>query len=183
VLWHSLPEGRRTERAHLAARLRFLGFGSVQDATWIAPRDREREVVAVLESLGVAAHAYVLVGRPAADLDPGAVLAQAWDLAEVTRQYEAFLDEVGPLRVKRRRAALTDDEAFVARTRTIHRFRGFPLLDPELPDALMPVPRLRPAVVKLFDLVFEGLRAPAERHFREVIRTGDGRAPATAGTA
>jgi phenylacetic acid degradation operon negative regulatory protein len=47
VLWHSLPEKRRVERARLGRRLRFLGFGSVQDATWVAPRDREEEALAM----------------------------------------------------------------------------------------------------------------------------------------
>jgi phenylacetic acid degradation operon negative regulatory protein len=180
VLWHSLPERRRTERAHLASRLRFLGFGSVQDATWMAPHDREQEVVGVLESLGISGHAYVLVGRPAVALNTDAVLTQAWDLAEVTRRYTRFLEEFGPLKSRRSRAALADGEAFVVRTRAIHRFRRFPLLDPELPDEAMPEPRLRPAVVKLFDLVFDGLRAPAERHFREVIRA-DAVGPDSAG--
>ena len=69
ALWHAIPEERRLERARLARRLRFLGFGSVQDAMWISPHDREREVVAVIDSLGVGGYAGVMVGRPAAALD------------------------------------------------------------------------------------------------------------------
>ena len=69
ALWHAIPEERRLERARLARRLRFLGFGSVQDAMWISPHDREREVVAVIDSLGVGGYAGVMVGRPAAGLD------------------------------------------------------------------------------------------------------------------
>src|SRR5512132_606477 len=76
VLWHSLPESRRTERARLGRRLRFLGFGSVQDATWVAPHDREAEVVALLESLQISHHAYTLVGRPSPALHVGAVIEQ-----------------------------------------------------------------------------------------------------------
>ncbi len=30
------------ERQRLALRLRFLGFGSLQDGVWISPRDRRR---------------------------------------------------------------------------------------------------------------------------------------------
>ena len=66
ALWHAIPEERRLERARLARRLRFLGFGSVQDGMWISPHDREKEVVALIESLGVGGYAGVLVGRPAA---------------------------------------------------------------------------------------------------------------------
>lgn len=170
VLWHSLPEHSRMERARLATRLRFLGFGSVQDATWLAPHDREKEVVALLRSLEIADYAYVLVGEPAAALNVSTVVDEAWDLDEVTRQYEQFVAEFDVLRTKRSRAELSDGEAFVARTRAIHSFRRFPFLDPELPDEFMPDPLLRPRVIRLFDVVFDDLREPAERHFRAAIR-------------
>ena len=39
LLWHQIPEERRLERSRLARRLRFLGFGPVQDSVWIAPQD------------------------------------------------------------------------------------------------------------------------------------------------
>jgi phenylacetic acid degradation operon negative regulatory protein len=170
VLWHSLPEHSRMERARLATRLRFLGFGSVQDATWLAPHDREKEVVALLRSLEIADYAYVLVGEPAAALNVSTVVDEAWDLDEVTRQYEQFVAEFDVLRTKRSRAELSDGEAFVARTRAIHSFRRFPFLDPELPDEFMPDPLLRPRVIRPFDVVFDDLREPAERHFRAAIR-------------
>ena len=168
VLWHSLPEGRRTERARLGGRLRFLGFGSVQDATWVAPHAREAEVVALLEELGIADYAYVLVGRPTAALHVDAVIGQAWDLAGVTRGYDEFLAEFERYRRGRARAALDDRAAFVVRTRATHAFRGFPFLDPELADELMPRPKLRPRVVATFHELYEALRAPAERHFAAV---------------
>lgn len=168
VLWHSLPEERRMERARLGSRLRFLGFGSVQDATWVAPHDREEEVVAALETLGVADYAYVLVGRPTGALHTDAVIEQAWDLAEVTRAYEDFQDEFDRYRTERARTALDDREAFLVRTRAVHLFRGFPFLDPELPDETMPRPELRPRVVETFHALYDALRAPAERHFAAV---------------
>jgi phenylacetic acid degradation operon negative regulatory protein len=168
VLWHSLPERRRVERARLGRRLRFLGFGSVQDATWVAPHDREAEVLALLAALGIKEYAYVLVGRPSGALPIDTVLREAWDLPSVVERYEAFLEELAPYRRKRARTALDDRAAFVLRIRTLHRFRGFPFLDPELPDGMMPRPGLRPQVVRMFHLIYEELREPAERHFRAV---------------
>lgn len=170
VLWHSLPESRRVERASLATRLRFLGFGSVQDATWVAPHDRETEVLALLDHLDVADYTYVLVGRPAERLDVATVIGQAWDLAEVTDRYRSFVEEFRPFRSKRAQRALAVPESFVIRTRAVHQFRRFPLLDPELPDELMPEPRLRPAAVELFDRVYAGLGEPAQQHFDLVTR-------------
>lgn len=168
VLWHSLPEARRTERARLGSRLRFLGFGSVQDGIWVAPHDREAEVVALLQALGVADHAYVIVGRPAHSLDVRALLREAWSLDALMTQYEEFLAEFEPYLRPRARLALDEREAFVVRTRAVHLFRSFPFLDPELPDALMPQPRLRPKVVHTFHDVYRALAEPAERHFETV---------------
>src|SRR5947209_14030975 len=54
VLLHQIPEERRLERARLARRLRFLGFGSVQDSVWVSPHDQCAEVIDLLDELGVA---------------------------------------------------------------------------------------------------------------------------------
>ncbi len=70
VLWQSIPESRRQARERLVRRLRFLGFGPYQDGTWIAPHDREAEVVALLAELDVTEHAGLLLGRPSTALDP-----------------------------------------------------------------------------------------------------------------
>jgi phenylacetic acid degradation operon negative regulatory protein len=180
VLWHWLPESRRTERARLGRRLRFLGFGPVQDATWVAPHDREAEVAALLESLGIAGYAYVVVGRPSAALHVDAVIDQAWDLGSVSAAYRDFLADFGPYRTKRARTALDDRAAFVVRTRALHLFRGFPFLDPELPDQMMPDPRLRPQVVTAFQKLYADLHAPAARHFAAVAGATGEASPDTA---
>jgi phenylacetic acid degradation operon negative regulatory protein len=170
VLWHTIPEDRRVERSRLASRLRFLGFGSVQDATWIAAGDREAEVLRILAELGVEAFASILVGELSAALGAGALVEQAWDLDVVERAYRAFLGEYGPLRGARAQRRLDERAAFVTRTQMLHRFRGFAFLDPELPEGAGAVDRLRAKVVDVFDAVYSGLEDTAERHFAAVAR-------------
>jgi phenylacetic acid degradation operon negative regulatory protein len=63
LLWHTIPEDRRVERSRLAARLRFLGFGSLQDATWIAASDREAEVRALAGQLALEQYVSVFLAR------------------------------------------------------------------------------------------------------------------------
>ena len=165
VLWHAIPEERRLERARLARRLRFLGFGSAQDGTWISPHDREREVVALIGELGVAEHAGLLLGNPAASLDFRPFVARAWDLDELSRRYRAFLSEFGRFTSRR---PPDDRHAFVVRTRLVHVFRHFPFLDPELPDELMPAPEYRAQAVALFHELYASLAEPAQRYFDAV---------------
>lgn len=168
VLWHDIPEAQRLQRGRLARRLRFLGFGTLQDGLWISPHDREREVVPLLEELGVAERAGVVVGDVAAVPGPVALVGRAWDLDALCERYRAFAAEFAPY-ARRRGAPRTDDrEAFLLRTRIVHLYRGFPFLDPDLPDELMPDPRARHKAVDVFHAAYERLAVPAQRHFDAV---------------
>jgi phenylacetic acid degradation operon negative regulatory protein len=170
VLWHAIPEDRRVARSRFASRLRFLGFGSVQDATWVAARDREQEVRALLAELEIEEYASVMVGRMSRGLPPVALVAQAWKLDAVKERYDEFLDEYGPLRRPRARRGLDQQQAFAARTVMLHRFRSFPFLDPELPAAVDPLRASREEVVKIFDDVYAALEEPAAAYFRAVAQ-------------
>jgi len=185
ALWHAIPEERRIERARLARRLRFLGFGSVQDGMWISPHDRESEVVSLIASLDIARYAGVMVGRPAEGLDFRALASRAWDLDALDERYRAFVEEFSDAAnrsaVARSTAAgrngnpatssAAAHEAFQLRTRLVHAFRRFPALDPELPDDLIHAPAHRADAVALFDRLYKDLATTAQRHFDAVTTT------------
>lgn len=168
VLWHQIPEHRRLERSRLGRRLRFLGFGSVQDSVWVSPHDHSEEVVELLAELGVSDFATLFCARAGAVAGLPALVARAWDLSELVDRYEAFAAEFGPLQRVRVRRALSDRDAFLARTRLIHLFRGFAQLDPELPEELAPVSRARRRAVASFEQLYPALAEPAQRHFDAV---------------
>ncbi|KAA2254498.1 PaaX family transcriptional regulator [Solihabitans fulvus] len=165
VLWHAIPEDRRLARERLVRRLRFLGFGQVQDGTWIAPHDREREVADLLAELDVGRHAGLLLGHPAEALDFGSFVARVWDLDDLAARYRAFLADFGRYRSDAARAALDDRAALLLRTRLVHTFRQFPFLDPELPEDLLPRPEHRAEAVMVFHHLYPALAEPAQRHF------------------
>lgn len=164
VLWHSIPDDRRTARNRLVQRLRFLGFGSMQDGTWIAPHDRAREVATLVTELRVDRYVGVLLGRPAAEPDFGAFIARVWDLDELNGRYRSF---VGQFR-RYGRGVRDDRQALLLRTRLVHTFREFPFLDPELPANLVPVPAHRDEAVRLFHDLYPALEPGARRYFDEV---------------
>lgn len=170
VLWHSIPEGQRVERFRFASRLRFLGFGSVQDATWVAARDREQEVLTLLRELRIEEYASVFIGRLSEDLPLDALIAQAWRLEAVARRYEAFLATYKPLGRPSERKRLSTEQAFVSRTLMLHQFRAFPFMDPELPPSADPLRKLRREVVTTFDRVYAALEAEATEHFQAVAQ-------------
>jgi phenylacetic acid degradation operon negative regulatory protein len=168
VLWHQIPEDRRLERSRLARRLRFLGFGSVQDSLWVSPHDHSGEVAQLLEELSVAGHATVFTAHPDAVLGLPALVSRAWDLSGLVDRYEAFSDEFSALCRPRAFTALDDRESFAVRTRLIHQFRGFPLVDPELPERLARVSAARERAAETFHELYEGLAAASQRHFEAV---------------
>ena len=169
VLWHVIPEERRLDRGRLARRLRFLGFGSVQERTWIAAHDREREVAALLEELDLGRHAGMLVGRPAMSLDFTGVVERAWDLDALADRYRAFLADFRPHVDRVSALAAQERKAFLLRTRLVHSYREFPYLDPELPDGRTPLARQRRDAVTIFQRLYSELRPAAQRHFDAVV--------------
>jgi len=168
VLLHQIPEDRRLERSRLARRLRFLGFGSVQDSVWVSPHDHSDEVIQLLDELGVTGFATMFLARVEEATGLSALVARAWDLSGLAERYEAFCEEFSPFMPRSARAGLSDSEAFLVRTRLVHLFRGFPLLDPELPEQLAPLGRPRSRAVATFHSLYRGLAKPSQRHFDAV---------------
>jgi phenylacetic acid degradation operon negative regulatory protein len=164
VLWHWIPEDRRLARTRLTSRLRFLGFGSVQDGNWLAPHDREEELAALLKELDVAEHAGVMLGRPATAVDLGTFVGRVWDLGDLASRYAAFVEHF------RGREVASDREALLLRTRLVHTFREFPSLDPELPEDLVPAPPCRADALRLFHSLYPALADAAQRHFDKVTK-------------
>lgn len=170
VLWHAIPEDQRVSRSRLASRLRFLGFGSVQDATWVAARNREHEVRLLLHQLDIKPYVSVMVGHMSPEVPPVALVAQAWRLGETRDRYESFLNEFGALRNTRIRKRLTSGEAFRNRILMLHTFRGFPFMDPELPEEIDSVRELRKQVVAAFDEIYAALEPESSEFFWQVVQ-------------
>jgi phenylacetic acid degradation operon negative regulatory protein len=168
VLWHAIPEHRRLDRGRLARRLRFLGFGTLQDGTWVAPHDRADEVIAVIRDLDVEEHVGVMVGEPAASLGFRAFIGRIWPVGELSERYRLYVEDFRPYASARRSPKLADRDAFFIRICAVHVFRNFPADDPELPDELMTQPKFRAEAVDVFHGVYERLAEPADRYFREM---------------
>jgi phenylacetic acid degradation operon negative regulatory protein len=169
VVWHQIPEDRRLARSRLARRLRFLGFGSVQDSLWVSPRDHSAEVARLLAELDVTAYATMFVAEPEGVVGLPALVSRAWDLSGLVDRYEGFVAEYAPLRHRRALASLSDQAAFLTRTRLVHQFRGFPMFDPELPEPLAPVSGQRERAADTFHELYDRLAPAAQRHFDAAV--------------
>ena len=156
VLLASLGEGDRHRRYGLTTGLTWAGFGSLGQGTWISPWvDHETSAVSVLDELGVdGATTFVAeLGR----LGDGADLAsRAWDLDETRRHHDEFLEATASVDTSAVGADAVRQLALL-----VHRWRRFPFLDPELPDALLPDDWPAAAAVDRFASLRSALRDAA----------------------
>lgn len=131
--WHLLvvtPPAGRSAKDRVRAGLSFLGYGALDDTTWIAPR-AAGEADALLAGEGARAERFTATH----DGDSSMLVSRAWDLDGIARSYLRFLDEAAGFAAE----TDTDQAAFVARSRLVHEWRKFLFSDPALPPALLPI--------------------------------------------
>ena len=153
------PAGRR-DRQRLGANLAFLGYGALDEGTWIAPRPAD----AVDELLAEASVAYErFAAQHAAGTDGAAGLVRrAWDLDEIGAAYQRFITELRP-QVTAVTARSADEDAYAARFRLVHAWRTFLFRDPQLPASLLPPQWPGAEAAAFFDKHAARLRPAADR--------------------
>ena len=132
VLTVGIPESQRQLRHRLRTRLTWLGLGSPSPGLWVVPdADKEAEVSAVIDELGLRDRAFTWAGPAVSSGDPTKLINAAWDLNDVERRYLAFIDRFEATN------APTAGKAFVHQVQLVQGWRRFPFLDPDLPRELL----------------------------------------------
>jgi len=125
-----IPDSDRSARHVVRNRLSWAGFGSLGPGLWISTHpEREAEVTQVLRDAGIADDAHLFVATRSGLADVRAMVSAAWDLAEIEREYEQFIDEFSD----RGRS-----DALARQVELVHAWRRFPAIDPALPRELLP---------------------------------------------
>jgi len=135
-------ETNRAGRHLVRTRLRWSGFGSLAPGVWICThRDRAADAELVLREAGVFDDCQIFLSEYLSGGDLAALVRQAWDLGEVEREYESFLAAfVQP----------PSDDPLVRITQLVHAWRRVILLDPALPERLLPEGWIGSRAVQLF---------------------------------
>jgi phenylacetic acid degradation operon negative regulatory protein len=155
----SSPINRR-DRDRLASNLAYLGYGRLDEQTWIATRAAE-DVDALLTEAGVRYERFT-ASHAAGTAGAMAVVRRAWNLDEIAEAYQDFVAQQRPL-VTAVTVRSGDEEAYAARFRLVHAWRNFLFRDPQLPPALLPERWPGNSAAAFFDRHAARLRPAADR--------------------
>lgn len=136
----TVPEERRELRYQLRTQLGWLGFGSLGNGLWISPHvEHQDAAVDLLRGGDEPVNAVVFVTTMSPTHTPAEIARTAWDLDALHERYTTFLAVHGKSRPS------APASVFTAWINMFTAWRHFPLVDPELPDSLLPArwPRAR----------------------------------------
>jgi phenylacetic acid degradation operon negative regulatory protein len=135
-------ETNRAGRHLVRTRLRWSGFGNLAPGVWICTyRDRAADAEFVLREAGVFDDCQIFLSEYLTGGDLATLVRQAWNLEEVEREYESFLAAF---------AQPPSDDPLVRVTQLVHAWRRVILLDPALPERLLPEGWIGSRAVQLF---------------------------------
>jgi phenylacetic acid degradation operon negative regulatory protein len=146
--WHLLtlpPVRERSRRERLRSGLRYLGYGALDDSTWLAARP-STELAALLAGEAVVAEPF----SARHEADSAAMVRRVWDLEALGTAYDEWLRSAQAT-VERLGVRASDADAFAARSQLVHDWRKFLFVDPHLPDALLPADWPGRAAASYFD--------------------------------
>jgi phenylacetic acid degradation operon negative regulatory protein len=159
------PASRR-ERQRLGANLSYLGYGMLDERTWVATRPGE-DVDGLLTEAGMRYERFTATHAAGT---PGAmgVVRRAWDLNEIGAAYGRFVELQRPL-LSQITVRSGDEEAYAARFRLVHDWRSFLFRDPQLPPALLPERWPGTSAATFFDRHAARLRPAADRYVDQCL--------------
>jgi phenylacetic acid degradation operon negative regulatory protein len=169
VVIFSVPEEQREARYQLLAKLRWLGFGPLDDGVWVSPRHGVDDVAAAFRECGIE-QVTLLRALP---VELGGVTLRhplsAWNLDEMAQAYEQFTGTFDPLLQRVLKGQVSVSEALAERSSLTGSWRTLAGLYPDLPDELLPAHWPRGRAHEIFTETYDTLGPLARTRFCQVI--------------
>jgi phenylacetic acid degradation operon negative regulatory protein len=182
----SVPESERHRRHVLRSELARLGFGMVAPGVWIVPAHPQDATAETLRRLGLDSYADLFHADHLAFGDPAAKIRRWWDLDELERRYQAFIQAhepalrrwelgsgeaggIGDVAGAGGAGGVGGRDAFADYVRVLTDWRRLPYSDPGLPAELLPDDWIGLRAAEAFFTLRSLLEEPARAYVREVI--------------
>ena len=152
----------------LREQLRWQGFGQLRPGLFAHPGSTPAQARAALHSVAPKSTALILSSTAADAAMNRELLAQGWDLEELSRGYARFVQRFAAVEPALSGAGLTPEAAFLVRTLLIHEYRKVHLKDPLLPASLLPAAWIGTRAYELCRRLYGRVFNPAEAHLDAV---------------
>jgi len=94
VVVFDVPEEKRKERDALRLQLKKLGFGRLQDSTYLSPYDFGKPFLAFLQTKGLVGKVLLLESKQRHLGNPKKLAERVWGLKELAKRYEKIVDRL-----------------------------------------------------------------------------------------
>jgi phenylacetic acid degradation operon negative regulatory protein len=174
LLTYSIPESKRRLRRTLRKRLLWLGFGALNNATWISPRDLQAKVEQVVKDLHADPYVEFFTAEHRGFTSAGEIVARCWNLEQLNDYYAAFIAQYNPPFQEHQARLRADNsiepqECFIQCFMLIHEYRSSPYVDPNLPLELLPNDWLGEKATQIFQQYHDLLIEKAEAFVDSVL--------------
>jgi phenylacetic acid degradation operon negative regulatory protein len=135
-----VPPMRAAERRQLREQLSWNGFGEIAAGVFAHPEIQAHELSLEPRSAALLSKALAFQATLVADAAPATLINLGWDLEELARRYQAFVQRFEHVEAALCLPREEDPQAsFIARTLLLHEYRRLHLRDPLLPARLLPL--------------------------------------------
>lgn len=168
--WHVVVIERITDRAkrdRLRSALGYLGYGCLDNSTWVGPHPSV-ELEPLLAAERIRAERFYA----SYDGDARGLAARVWDIDGLAHAYSRWLAGTKEL-VAAAGPGEPDVAVFTARSALVHEWRKFLFTDPGLPPELLPTPWPGAMAAELFHSEAARLLPAAARFVDRCLRPGD----------
>jgi phenylacetic acid degradation operon negative regulatory protein len=174
LLTYSIPESKRRLRRILRKRLLWLGFGTLNNATWISPQNLQAEVEQVVSALNARPYVEFFTATHRGFASDEEIVARCWNLEQLNNYYATFIARYAPPfqeHQARLRAgdSLEPQECFRQCFMLVHEYRSSPYVDPNLPLELLPDDWLGERATQIFQQYHDLLIEKAEAFVDSVL--------------
>jgi phenylacetic acid degradation operon negative regulatory protein len=166
-----LPPPNGGRRQDIRDELRWLGFGQISPGAFAHPNWSVEEARAGLKDVEGASEGLLLKSSSEGSEADRRLVAAGWDLEDLTRRYQRFVETFTPVANTLGPGATPDEAAFIIRTLLIHEYRKIHLQDPLLPPALLPADWVGAAAYDLSRRLYSAVFHAAERYLSNTATT------------
>jgi phenylacetic acid degradation operon negative regulatory protein len=171
LLTYSIPEKRRNVRDELRRELKWLGFESISNGTWITPWNLQPIVQPLIEKHELIDQVEFFACEHRGFTSDRALAHRCWNFAEIAYQYQLFIERWQPKYEHLETISTNPMECFKEQALIIHEWRKFLHLDPKLPFQLLSNDWIGKEALYLFNEIYKGLSDYGTSYFESVLQS------------